>query len=74
MLHIITVLDQMMRHKKEIFEYIYYLMGWRVQSAKQGERAIIIVQQSSDDLDLQIKIVIGRSLFDLIADHFLPFF
>ena len=30
--------------------------------------------QSSDDLDLQIKIVIGRSLFDLIADHFLPFF
>ena len=44
MLHIITVLDQMMRHKKEIFEYIYYLMGWRVQSAKQGERAIIIVQ------------------------------
>ena len=30
--------------------------------------------QSSDDLDLQIMIVIGRSLFDLIADHFLPFF
>ena len=32
------------------------------------------LDQSSDDLDLQIKIVIGRSLFDLIADHFLPFF
>ena len=31
-------------------------------------------KQSSDDLDLQIKIVIGRSLFDLIGDHFLPFF
>ena len=35
---------------------------------------IAIINQSSDDLDLQIKIVIGRSLFDLIADHFLPFF
>ena len=33
-----------------------------------------IQNQSSDDLDLQIKIVIGRSLFDLIGDHFLPFF
>ena len=33
-----------------------------------------ICYQSSDDLDLQIKIVIGRSLFDLIGDHFLPFF
>ena len=32
------------------------------------------LKQSSDDLDLQIKIVIGRSLFDLIGDHFLPFF
>ena len=32
------------------------------------------LEQRSDDLDLQIKIVIGRSLFDLIGDHFLPFF
>ena len=66
--------------KVHICKYITLLLQWEVhrkycnicQFTFFGTRNY--PWQSSDDLDLQIKIVIGRSLFDLIADHFLPFF